>query len=77
MYRSLPLFVALLVVGVVATPAHPCSRVLWNDSGRNVLVGRNMDWFEDMKSNIWVLPRGMKRDGMGGANTVTWVRPTG
>ena len=25
-----------------------------------------------MHSNMWVLPRGMKRDGMGGKNTVTW-----
>jgi len=25
-----------------------------------------------MASNIWVLPRGMKRDGRGGENTVAW-----
>lgn len=77
MDRSLPPLVALLVVGVAATPAHPCSRVLWNDSGRNVLVGRNMDWFEDMKSNIWVLPRGMTRDGLAEKNPLKWTSKYG
>ncbi len=31
-----------------------------------------MDWGEDMHSNMWVLPAGMKRDGMGGANSIQW-----
>jgi penicillin V acylase-like amidase (Ntn superfamily) len=31
-----------------------------------------MDWGEDMASNMWVPPRGMKRDGRGGKNTVAW-----
>ncbi len=75
--RHTPLLVAALAVGVVAAPARPCSRVLWNDSGRNVLVGRNMDWFEDMKSNIWVLPRGMKRDGLAAKNPITWTSKYG
>ncbi len=25
-----------------------------------------------LKSNMWVLPRGMKRDGMGGKNSIAW-----
>ncbi|MGF1531689.1 MAG: hypothetical protein ACFCU4_10075 [Puniceicoccaceae bacterium] len=29
-----------------------CSRVLWNDNERAVIVGRNMDWFEDIRSNM-------------------------
>jgi penicillin V acylase-like amidase (Ntn superfamily) len=73
----LPFLVALLAVTLCATPARPCSRVLWNDSGRNVLVGRNMDWFEDMKSNIWVLPRGMKRDGLAAKNPLKWTSEYG
>ena len=42
-----------------------------------VIVGRSMDWGEDMMSNMWVLPRGMKRDGRGGKNTITWVSKYG
>lgn len=77
MRLSLPLFAATLVIALAATPARPCSRVLWNDSGRNVLVGRNMDWFEDMKSNVWVLPRGMKRDGLAEKNPLKWTSKYG
>ena len=31
-----------------------------------------MDWGSDMSSNMWVLPRGMKRDGMGGKDSIQW-----
>jgi hypothetical protein len=33
----------VLSLSWLAAPALPCSRVLWNDNGRAVLVGRNMD----------------------------------
>lgn len=36
-----------------------------------MLAGRNMDWEEDLRTNLWVFPRGMERDdGLGG--TITW-----
>ena len=70
-YLILPL--ALLFGFVLfVSPARPCSRVLWNDNGRCVLVGRNMDWFADPLSNIWVLPRGMERNGLAPMNPLTW-----
>lgn len=53
--------------------AQACSRVLWADNGQAVLVGRNMDWLEDMKTNLWVLPRGMQRDGKVGKNSLSWT----
>ncbi|RFA26994.1 choloylglycine hydrolase [Alkalilimnicola ehrlichii] len=40
-----------------------CTRVLWDRSGQGVLVGRNMDWMEDMRTRLWVLPRGAQRLG--------------
>lgn len=69
--RLVPL--ALLTALAFAPPARPCSRVLWNDNGRAVLVGRNMDWFEDMRSNLWILPRGMDRDGLTETNPLKWT----
>ena len=66
---------ALLVTFLIfATPilADACSRVLYVAKDGTVIVGRSMDWGEDMHSNMWVLPRGMKRDGMGGANSMSW-----
>ena len=46
--------------------ARACSRVLWSDNGKAVVVGRNLDWYEPMPVDLWVLPRGIKRDGMTG-----------
>ncbi len=59
------------------TSATACTRALYVAEDGTVLTGRNMDWGEDMFSNMWVLPRGMKRDGMGGKNTVTWTSKYG
>lgn len=67
----------LVSVALVVAPALPCSRILWNDNGRSVLVGRNMDWFEDLRSNLWVLPREMKRDGLAPTNPLTWTSKYG
>lgn len=49
-----------------------CTRVLLVAKDGTVITGRSMDWTEDLKSNMWVLPRGMKRDGMGGKNSISW-----
>ncbi|MFO0952956.1 MAG: linear amide C-N hydrolase [Isosphaeraceae bacterium] len=77
MRRMLATLAAALVGTVLTSTARPCSRVLWNDNGRSVLVGRNMDWFEDLKSNLWVLPRQMKRDGLAATNPLAWTSKYG
>lgn len=38
---------------------------MWNAEGRPVIVGRNMDWFVPMGTNLWVMPRGADRVGIG------------
>jgi len=72
-YRSA---VAVLVTATLVfsslAPAEACTRALYVSKDGTVIVGRSMDWGEDMKSNMWVLPRGMKRDGRGGKNTIAW-----
>lgn len=57
--------------------AYPCSRVLWSDNGQAIVVGRTMDWFEDTKTNLWVLPRGIQRDGGVGKNSLMWTSKYG
>lgn len=60
------------------TQASACSRVLYTSKdGKYVLVGRNMDWAEDLRSNLWVMPRGVKRDGMAAKNPVEWTAKYG
>ncbi|MFX4293176.1 linear amide C-N hydrolase [Streptomyces bohaiensis] len=49
-----------------------CTRALWAHAGDAVLVGRNMDWMEEMGTNLWAFPRGMTRDdGIDGE--ITWT----
>ncbi len=70
--KSLAAVIGALAIIAIQTPADACTRALYTAKDGTVLTGRSMDWGEDMHSNMWVLPAGMKRDGMGGANTVTW-----
>ena len=73
-----PLIALVVAVVVSAAPAsaHACTRALYVSRDGTVIVGRSMDWGEDMMSNMWVLPRGMKRDGRGGKNTSRGSRST-
>lgn len=52
-----------------------CTRVMWNEAGQPVIVGRNMDWAMPMGTNLWVLPRGEERVGMGpdDPNPLRWT----
>lgn len=73
LYRN-PLIVSIVacVLCTSLSPAAACTRALYVAKDGTVIVGRSMDWGEDLKSNMWVLPRGMKRDGMGGKNSSSW-----
>ena len=53
--------------------ASACSRMMWADNGQAVLTARNMDWPVDAGTSLWVLPRGVQRDGMAGKNSVKWT----
>jgi penicillin V acylase-like amidase (Ntn superfamily) len=54
-----------------------CSVIKWSDNNTAVVVARNMDWLEDMKSNLWLFPRGMNRNGLAGKNSLTWTSKYG
>jgi len=54
-----------------------CSRVLYHGEGGIVITGRNMDWVEDMHTNLWIFPRGMKRNGMAGPSSLEWTSQYG
>lgn len=73
-YASLLSLITLLVL---SGPTLACSRVVLNDVGSDVVVGRNMDWFEPMKTKMWILPRGMERNGEAGPNSLKWTSKYG
>jgi penicillin V acylase-like amidase (Ntn superfamily) len=54
-----------------------CTRVVWNTEHSNVYLGRNMDWFQDIQTNLWTQPRGLKRSGMTAENPLQWTSKYG
>ena len=61
--------VALLLQGV----ADACTRCVYLGPDGTVLVARSMDWVEDPGSEVWVFPRGMKRNGASGPGSLEWT----
>ena len=71
---------ALLLVGVSlwsVRPVEACTRAVYIGPDQMVITGRTMDWKEDIMSNIYVFPRGMKRVGHNEEKTVNWTSKYG
>lgn len=71
--KTLFIFLNLFLV----VPAYPCTRFLWSPAQQDVVVGRNMDWVEDIGSNMWLFPRGISRTGLPTKNALQWVSQYG
>ena len=54
-----------------------CTRATYIGPDNTVITGRTMDWKEDIMSNIYVFPRGMKRAGYNKGETVNWTSKYG
>lgn len=73
-----------LLVGVVVAAflwslhnAEACTRAVYFGKESQTVTGRSMDWVEDMHTNLWVFPRGMKRDGWLGKGSFEWMSKYG
>jgi penicillin V acylase-like amidase (Ntn superfamily) len=77
--KLLSIVVVLAVAGFSMIPSFSfaCSRVVYLGSDGVVITGRTMDWTQDMQSNLWAFPRGMKRNGAAGSNSINWVSKFG
>ncbi|MGD0764389.1 MAG: linear amide C-N hydrolase [Roseiarcus sp.] len=64
-----------LLAPSVATEA--CTRAVYLGSDGVVITGRNTDWNDDMRTNLWAFPRGIKRDGAAGPAAPTWTSKYG
>jgi choloylglycine hydrolase len=65
--------VAAAVLMALATAAQACTRCVYLGPNDTVLVARSMDWVEDPGSEVWVFPRGMKRNGAAGPGSLEWT----
>jgi len=56
----------------LSTGLYACSRVVYHGLNGTILTARSMDWVTDIKTNLWIFPRGMERNGQAGANSLIW-----
>ena len=68
---------AAITASAQFSPADACTRVVYQGKGNTVLTGRTMDWKEDSRSNLWIFPRGMQRNGEIGKNPLEWTSKYG
>ena len=68
--RNLILLSMALLVNTSAS--YSCSRFTYTAPENIVVTGRSMDWMEDIKTDLWVLPAGLSKVGGSAANSVKW-----
>jgi choloylglycine hydrolase len=49
-----------------------CSRIKYVTESGTVIIGRNMDWTEKMGTKLFVMPKGIARQGMVEENPLKW-----
>ncbi len=54
-----------------------CTRVVYKGPNNTVLTGRTMDFSIEIPANQWIFPRGIKRNGEVGKNSIEWVSKYG
>lgn len=57
--------------------AEACTRAVYVGPDRMIVTGRTMDWKEDIMSNLYLLPRGMKRVSHDDPNQLGWTSKYG
>ncbi len=71
------LIVLVLVFCFVYRKTDACTRVVYKGPNQTVLTARSMDWRDEIPVNLWVFPKGMKRNGEVGPLSVKWTSKYG
>lgn len=74
---AVSLLSAALLTWMAVSTVHACTRVVFLGENNTVITGRSMDWAEDMRSNLWIFPRGIRRDGAAGPTSPSWTSKYG
>ncbi|MGC1424288.1 MAG: linear amide C-N hydrolase [Terracidiphilus sp.] len=70
--------IAALCLGLSSPSSAPaCTRAVYLGSNGDVITVRSMDWADDILTNLWILPRGMHRNGEVGPHSVQWTSKYG
>ena len=68
---------ALLLFAVQPISTYACTRAVYLGPDGTVITVRSMDWQTDLGSNLWVMPRGMQREGAAGPSSIHWTSKYG
>ena len=75
-HNTLLIFVAAVAMAaaiVTASPASACSRVVLRGADSLTVVGRTLDWKTPIPTNLYVYPRGIRKQAMPSGNTFHWT----
>jgi choloylglycine hydrolase len=76
--RSVLTALGIALCWALASPStDACTRCVYLGPTETVLVARSMDWAEDPGTNLYCFPRGMKREGAAGPNSIQWTSKYG
>ncbi|MGC7403923.1 linear amide C-N hydrolase [Pandoraea pneumonica] len=75
--KSLPCFVAAAMLALAPLSSLACTRVVYLGANDDVITARSMDWKLDVATNLYVLPRGIERNGEAGPNSIRWTAKYG
>lgn len=77
--RYLPslLAIPMICAALVQPVAQACTRAVYLGPDGTIITVRSMDWFSDLGTNLWLFPRGMKRDGACGPKSPEWTSKYG
>lgn len=74
-------FTFLLAITIMAIlnilEANGCTRIVYKGADSLYVTARTMDWEDNLDTHIWIFPRGIKRSGCAGANSVNWTSQYG
>lgn len=70
--KSLSFILSILTIFYFPATTFSCTRVLLNQPGQAILVGNNMDWYDEMHTNLIVYPEGIARNEKGFGNELKW-----
>lgn len=63
---------SLLLIVCHSKTSDACTRVVYDGPEGMTVTGRTMDWKEDLQTNLYIFPEGLKRKGAESVATVEW-----
>ncbi len=62
----------LLLASLLSLKTEACTRIVYQGPNGLIITARSMDWKDEIPANLWVLTRGIERNGQTGPNSIRW-----